>query len=203
VPGGGGICRAQTPPVAGFVFLAIGILCAIIGRIMLIRAAFGVSIWWGLGVFLPFGPLFFRLAYPGLAFASRMFRLATLPCVFLYVLLGPRIAPPEYFRFENQHPQSSPSAAGYAMEWPKTNRRSANSSSPTQGQPTLSFAQRMMANATEFDRLRVWEGRLHLRKRDLLHSDLEGNRVYNLDLADFNSALAKANAEKASLAGAK
>jgi hypothetical protein len=44
---------------------------------------------------------------------------------------------------------------------------------------------------------------LKLRKRDLLHSDIEGNRVYAVDLASYNDALAKATAEKNALANAK
>ena len=55
----------------------------------------------------------------------------------------------------------------------------------------------------ELDRLRGMEAELKLRKRDLLHSDTEGNRVYAIDLASYNEALAKATAEKNALAAAK
>ena len=40
-------------------------------------------------------------------------------------------------------------------------------------------------------------------KRDLLHSDSEGNRLYAIDLAAYNEALAKATAEKSALVTAK
>ncbi len=69
--------------------------------------------------------------------------------------------------------------------------------------PTPSLEQRRAVNPTEFERLRGLEEQLRLRKRDLLHSDTEGNRVYASDLASYNDALAKATAEKNALAGAK
>jgi hypothetical protein len=61
----------------------------LIGRILLIRAAFGLSVWWGLGIFLPFGPLLFRLNYPDLAPLSKTFRLIALPCILAYFVLRP------------------------------------------------------------------------------------------------------------------
>jgi hypothetical protein len=63
--------------------------------------------------------------------------------------------------------------------------------------------QRRAANATELERLRGIEAELKLRKRDLLHSDTEGNRIYAIDLAAYNEALAKATTEKNALATAK
>ena len=68
---------------------------------------------------------------------------------------------------------------------------------------TPSLEQRHAVNVTEFERLRGLEEQLRLRKRDLLHSDTEGNRVYAIDLASYNDALAKATAEKNALVGAK
>jgi hypothetical protein len=65
------------------------------------------------------------------------------------------------------------------------------------------LAERRTANATELERLRGIEAELKLRKRDLLHSDTEGNRVYAIDLASYNEALAKATTEKNVLAGVK
>jgi len=74
---------------------------------------------------------------------------------------------------------------------------------PAAAAPTPTREQRRTANAKEFDRLRGLEEQLRLRKRDLLHSDTEGNRVYAIDLASYNDALAKATAEKNALAIAK
>jgi hypothetical protein len=51
----------------------------------------------------------------------------------------------------------------------------------------------------EAERLRVWNQALHLRKRDLLHSDTEGNRLYQIELAQYTDALQKAEAERAAV----
>ena len=69
--------------------------------------------------------------------------------------------------------------------------------------PTPSLEQRRAANLTELERLRGVEAELKLRKRDLLHSDTEGNRMYTIDFAVYSDALAKATAEKNALAIAK
>ena len=75
--------------MVSLVFLGIGLVCILIGRILLIGAAFGVSVWWGLGIFMPFGPLLFRLSYPELAPLSRTFRLIALPCILAYFVFRP------------------------------------------------------------------------------------------------------------------
>jgi hypothetical protein len=181
--------------VLAFAFLIVGLLCAIVGRILLIGAAFQISVWWGLGVFLPFGPLLFRLSYPDAAERSRIFRLATLPCLFFYFLLGPGSGPLAYYRYKIKHPRPPSSVAtGYALE-------KAKQSATVKVELKPSLAERQAVNNAEFERLRAWSEKLRLQKRDLLHSDEEGNRAYNLELAQYNAALEKASAEKASLAG--
>src|SRR5881392_3310696 len=75
--------------MAALGFLILAIVCSLISRILLVKAAFGINWKWGIGVFVPFGPLAFRLSYPDEARSSRIFRLATLPCFFLYVMLSP------------------------------------------------------------------------------------------------------------------
>jgi hypothetical protein len=70
-------------------FLAAALVCAFIGRILLVTAAFGVSVGWGLTVlFVPFGPLFFRMNYKELAHPTRYWRLATGPLLLLFFLNG-------------------------------------------------------------------------------------------------------------------
>ena len=184
--------------MVAFIFLGLGLACALIGRVMLIGAAFKTNIWWGIGVCLPLGPLFFRLNYPQLAFASRMFRLATLPCVFLYFVFGPGLAPSPDFSFFH-YPAAPPPAA---LKWSKANTEPTNSQS-AKPVPVVSIVERMTANAAEFERLGAWSDKLRLRKRDLLHSDVEGNRTYDLELAQYNLAVEKATAEKSSLADGK
>jgi hypothetical protein len=72
---------------------------------------------------------------------------------------------------------------------------------PAAAAPIL--GQRRAANVKELERLHGVEEQLKLRKRDLLHSDSEGNRLYAIDLTSYNDALAKATAERNALATAK
>jgi hypothetical protein len=184
--------------MVSLVFLGLAIVCALISRILLLIAAINVSAGWAFGVFLPFGPLFFRLNYPEAARNSFLFRVATLLCVFGFVVSQPRMT----LHMPKIHPTAasprpSKQTVGYAMEKPGTSKKVAGT--PTA--PTLE--QRRAANATELERLRGVEAELKLRKRDLLHSDTEGNRVYAIDLASYNEALAKATVEKNALASTK
>jgi hypothetical protein len=183
------------------VFLGLAILCALISRILLVTAAIKISAGWAFGVFLPFGPLFFRLNYPEEARSSYLFRVATLACFFGFIIYEPRITS----HLSKIHPTSasprlSKQTVGYAMEKPGTSSEATGTAAPA---PTPTWAERRTANATELERLRGVEAELKLRKRDLLHSDTEGNRVYAVDLAAYNEALTKATAEKNALATAK
>ena len=83
-------------------------------------------------------------------------------------------------------------AVGYAIEKTKAAL-----------QPTPSLELRRAVNTQDFESLRKWAEQLRLRKRDLLHSDIEGNRQYADDLALYNDALAKATAEKNEFDAAK
>ena len=98
-------------------------------------------------------------------------------------------------------PTVSKHAKGYAAEKPTTNDKNAGLLSAFKSGPTIE--ERKAANAREFQRLALKEKELKVRKRDLLKSDVAGNAAYNTDLADYNSALANANKEKAELAAAK
>ena len=180
-----------------FVFLGLAILCALISRILLVTAAIKISAGWGFGVFLPFGPLFFRLNYPEEARNSYLFRVATLLCIFAFVISQPRMK----LHMPKIHPtaaspQLSKKTVGYAMEKPDAAQK-------PNGAPIPALEQRRAANASELERLRGVEAELKLRRRDLLHSDTEGNRIYAIDLASYNEALAKANAERNALATPK
>ena len=175
--------------MAALICLGIGLVCILIGRILLIGAAFGVSIWWGLGIFLPFGPLIFRLNYPDLAPLSKTFRLIALPCILAYFVLRP--GPPNYDKFFKHNPVPSAPANHYGLE----------TISKAIAAPSLD--QRRAANAKEFERLTAWSEALRLKKRDLLHSDVQGNIAYNAEVAQYNAALAKATAEKNAAWGTK
>jgi hypothetical protein len=186
--------------VLSWVFLGLAIACALISRILLLKAAINISVWWALGVFLPFGPLFFRLNYPEEARNSYLFRVATLLCVFGFVVMRPGLnfSPRGSHRTTLFAPQGK-QTFGYAMEKPMPSKKT----NPAAAAPTPTLEQRRAANAIELERLRGVEEQLKLRKRDLLHSDTEGNRLYAIDLASYNDALAKATAEKNAIASAR
>jgi hypothetical protein len=173
--------------VQAFIFLGVGFLCALIGRALILTAAFRVSVWWGIGVLVPFGPLFFRLSYPDDVQRARKFQLAAIPCYFFYGLLGPGPAltrtPQAYLQSALAKPSAT--SAGYGLE--------------RHAVVPANIEERRAANARELERLRLNAEALKLRKRDLLHSDVEGTRAYTRALAEYNAALAKANAEKAAL----
>lgn len=153
---------------------------------MLIGAAFGVSVWWGLGIFLPFGPLLFRMTYPDLAPLSRMFRLFALPCFLAFLVLRPGpMSGSHYDHFFKRKDVPAAPADHYAIE--KIAQVNAD--------------ERRAANEREFQRLSAWGETLRLKKRDLLHSDVQGNMAYDAELAQYNSALAKATADKEALFG--
>jgi len=185
--------------VVSLVFLGLAIVCALISRILLLIAAINISGWWALGIFLPFGPLFFRLNYPEQARNSYLFRVATLLCIFGFVVMRPGLS----LSMHNGHrtassPEGLKQPVGYAMEKPGSLKMANVAARVGPG-----LEQRRAANTTELERLHGVEQQLWLRKRDLLHSDTEGNRVYEIDLTSYNDALAKATAEKNALAGAK
>jgi hypothetical protein len=187
--------------MVALVFLVLAIVCALVSRILLVTAAIKISAGWAFGVFLPFGPLFFRLNYPEEARNSYFFRVATLVCVLGFVIYEPRMRT----HLPGIHPTAasprlSKQTVGYAMEKPGSSRKATGAAAPA---PTPTLAERRTANAIELERLHGIEAELKLRKRDLLHSDTEGNRVYAIDLASYNEALAKATAEKNALAPAK
>jgi hypothetical protein len=185
--------------MVAFVFLGLAIICALASRILLLMAAIKINAGWAFGVFLPFGPLFFRLNYPDQARNSYFFRVATLLCVFGFVIYQPRTLHLPGLHHTGTSRQAK-QTVGYAMEKAGASKKVPSTPVPA---PTPSLAERRAANAAELQRLSGVEAELKLRKRDLLHSDTEGNRVYAVDLAAYNDALAKATAEKNAIAAAK
>ena len=175
------------------VALIIGLICAFISRALLVFGAFSVSFWWGLGIFLPFGPMVFRHEYPDQSHWSKKVGLAALPCYFLFFALGGLGYMPgsTATRFSIMDP--SPLVA-YAREHKAPVSRTKAPIPVPAATPNLEV--RRAENVKEFERLKNWGEALRLRKRDLLRSDLEGNRAYNADLALYNDALARATAER-------
>ena len=186
--------------MAALCFLLLGVLCGLISRALLIKAAFGISKKWGFGVFFPFGPLFFRLSYPDEARPARMFQLATLPCIFLYVIISPEMLPSTRVGLVKMGPperQHYALAAGsYTLKIPGFGTETATASVAPK-QPSVD--ERRAANDREFQRLRQLSEDLRIRKRDLLKSDAAGALAYNKMADEYNAALDKFNAEKFSL----
>ena len=164
----------------------MAVICGLIGRILLIGAAFNVSVGWGIGVLLPFGPLLFRLSYPDVAPTSRYFRLAVLPCLLGYFYFQPTgLADLRRLEVLKSAKEAAAPTNHYAMQ--------------SLAQPTAE--QRREANQREFQRLNAWSQSLRLKKRDLLHSDVQGNVAYQTELGQYEAALTKATAEKQALYG--
>ena len=174
--------------MAGLIFLAIGLVCTLIGRVLLVGAAFAVSVWWGLGVLLPFGPLLFRLSHPDAAPTSRYFRLAAFPCLLAFFVFQPDgfSALHRHGFLKSANAPAAPSSS-YALE--KT--------------PPSDLKKRLVASERELKRLDSWSIQLRLKKRDILRSDVQGNIAYNAERAQYEAALVKAMAEKNALYGSK
>lgn len=187
--------------MAALVFLLLGVLCGLIARALLIKAAFGISKKWGFGVLFPFGPLFFRLNYPEEVRRARMFQLATLPCIVLYVISSPEMLPSTQMGLVRTGPpgrQSYALAAGsFLLKIPGFGTETAAPAAAAPKQPSIE--ERRAANDQEFQRLRRVSEELRIRKRDLLKSDTEGAVAYNQMANEYNAALDRYNAEKLSL----
>jgi hypothetical protein len=160
---------------------------------MLFIAAINVSIGWALGVWLPFGPLCFRRTFPDLSRPSAPFRTATIVFCGLYLLVAGSSS--EFYRRKSQTslPLQSNQATGYGTE------RSADSGETKED---MNVEERRSANTKELDRLAKWADVLRLKKRDLLRSDVQGNRTYEAELGLYDEAFSKATLEKDAIAPA-
>jgi hypothetical protein len=196
------------------VLLSLALASALVSRFLLIKAAFKISLWWGIGVFIPFGPIVFRLKYREEAKPAWIFGVATLGLTLGYVMASPQILPGaragltksvnsakgkwhiplgSYFLG-----RSKPGIGSNIFDPSKPKDLSA----PTPA-PTPSLEERWESNSKELADLRAWNQRLKLKKRDLLHSDSEGNRMYAIEVDSYNAALNKAAAERTALSKPK
>ena len=192
------------------VFLCLALASALISRFLLVKAAFSMGIWWGLGVFVPFGPTLFRLNYPEEARQARMFGLATLALTFAYVIASPELLPSTHIGFVKS---GGPGNTKWHFQfgsylfgkfWKPKPTIGSNIFDPSKPKDMSapqapSLEERRQANARELADLRAWNERLKLKKRDLLHSDAEGNRMYAIEVDSYNAALTKATSEHAAL----
>jgi hypothetical protein len=176
----------------GWLCLGIGVVCALVSRVLLTTAAFSISLWWGIGVLLPFGPVLFRLSYPDEVKRARIFGVISVLCLFGFITFGPGLHAMSLHRRTVVKDARSPAKpVAYAIE--KPNASAAPSSTPA------SFEDRRAANNQEFVRLEAWNEKLRLTKRDLLRSDVEAVRRFNDEATEFNNALVAANVEKAAI----
>ncbi len=182
--------------MAAFAFLIVGVVCALISRVLLFTAALNISVVWAVGVLLPFGPVLFRLNYPDDAYRSRLFRFATLPCFFLYFLLGPG---PAYKRYLSRVTQISVQPGSYAVEKAKTPGKQVASASGPTVETTPSLEEQRLTNTGRFEQLRKWDEALRLKKRDLLHSNTDGNMAYAAELTQYHAVLERAKSDRAAL----
>ena len=161
---------------------------------MLVVAAARISIGWTIGVLLPFGPTFFRLKYPDEARDSMWFRYATLIFAAGFFWAAQDSNGLAYYkrRMPRPQPPKETQPTGYAME-----------KLPPTPAATPTLDERRAANEKTFEKLRWQNEALQLRKRDLLLSDVQGNRQYVVDLALYNQALTQAAAERQALSQEK
>jgi hypothetical protein len=193
------------------VLLSLALASALISRFLLIKAAFKISLWWGIGVFIPFGPIVFRLKYPAEAKQAWIFSVATLGLTLGCVLASPQILPTAraglaksvnsakgqwHIPFASYFPGHSKPAIGSNIFDPSKPKDLSAPKPPN-------VEERRQSNSKELADLRAWNERLKLKKRDLLHSDTEGNRMYAIEIDSYNAALNKATAEHTALSTAK
>lgn len=77
------------PAIPVIAFLLAALAVSFVGRILLVTTAFGVSTGWGFTVlFVPFGPLVFRLKHPELAQPTRYWRLGSGILFLLFIVNG-------------------------------------------------------------------------------------------------------------------
>jgi hypothetical protein len=188
-------------PMLPLVLGSLALASALISRFLLLKAAFGIGLWWGLGVFVPFGPTIFRYNYPDEARNARRFGWATLAFTFFYVLLSPQLNSKTgmgFLRAGFLGHKKSAQVGGNIFDPGKPVDRAA-----PKPLPTPSLEERRLANSKELADLRSWNERLRLKKRDLLHSDTEGNRMYAIEIDSYNAAVTKATAERTALSAPK
>jgi hypothetical protein len=179
------------------VCLGGAVICALIARVLLLIAALEISVWWAIGVFLPFGPTLFRLSYPEAARSSFLFRMATLGCIFLYVVAGPGA-----FVGQRHSRVAEPTrpAFGFASEIVGKFSRAIRSKTQTDNR---TIEARRIDNAQQFERLAKWAELLRRQKQTLLPTDAAGAQSYAIDLQEYNAALTAATTEKQALTTGK
>jgi len=206
------------PPIA---FLLVALLCSLVGRLMLMRAAWSISIQWGLTVLaVPFGPFFFRLKHKDLAQAGSYWRLATVPLIACFFFAGGDASMSELndLKFWEKKSAEVVEASGEDTleDAEELDNEAEIAKAATEGRLApgatieiatltpplaipLTLAERSAANQREFTRL---EGVYEPLKRErgyLKKGDQAAVAKYNTAAAKYQAALAKARAEQTEL----
>ena len=116
----------------------------------------------------------------------------TIVCLGIYLMMG--FGSNSFLHLRNTRssvPTQSNEPTGYAMEQSDADGEEAK--------PHASLGERRTANTQELEHLAKWAEELKLKKRDLLKSDVQGNKDYDAELAEYTEALTKATAERESL----
>ena len=206
------------PPI----YFALGaVLCSLVGRLLLVRSAWSISLPWGLTVLaVPFGPFFFRRKHQELAQAGSYWRLASVPLIACFFLAGGDASMSELddLKFwEKKSAEVVDASSEPAFEDPEELDNEANIAAAAKaGQlapgttlaiatltPPLpipmTLAERAAANQQEFKRLEDVYEALKRERGYLKKGDQAAVEAYNTAAAKYQAALAKARAEQTEL----
>jgi hypothetical protein len=177
-----------------FLLLA-AFVCSLVGRGFLIRAALSISKEWGIAVMcVPFAPFFFRRKHKALAHEGHNWRTCAAIFTVLFLVIAGRTASvdglwalvPERFR-----------PASLTEEWIPEEVVAVTAAPVTPAPP--SYGERVASNQKEFVRLAAAYDSLKLERGYLRKHDREGIEAYNLQVARYQTDLAKARAEQKEL----
>jgi len=220
-------------PVIAFLLAALA--CSLVGRILLVTTAFGVSTGWGLTVLLvPFGPLIFRIKHRELAQPTRYWRLGSGILFILFIVNGGSASSvTSFFQQGDKQEATEEASAGdthFHLPVPSKivatlthpdaaaeTKQAAIEAKPTAASPTPSKAvaasaaamapapkvltvdERIEANRKEFERLADWYDNLRRERGYLKKGDTAAVEAFNVDAANYQTALQLAKTEQAEL----
>ncbi len=174
------------------IILFAGFACAMISRILVLTAAFGVSTGWGLTVLLvPFGPLFFRWSYPDLCLRARPFRIATLVC-FVAGGAGLGSSPLDMIRSKVKSPFSGFVTSSNA----ETEAKDSVIAAPATPAPAVAAATAKGGGPEDFAKLQDWYAQLNVKRKNLLKADKAGLEAFNAEAAQYQAAMQAYKAHK-------
>jgi hypothetical protein len=203
--------------------------CSIVGRLLLMRAAFSISKGWGVSVLLvPLAPMFFRLNYKELAHEGKNWRMATILFTVLFFIVGGSGSPSDIPAMLSHREEASvlaevgPANGASAAASPAAAKAGpvpvvvakgliakvvalvhpAATPAPVVPKATPApptLAERTAANQREFARLEEVYEHLKTERGYLRKADDAGIAAYNTEAAKYHAAVAAARAEQTEL----